>query len=188
MPGPRRTRSTCSSTSCPAQHQHHHGRRSAGQDRARYLRVRPVDRAAVRRQPRSGGRCHAAADRQVRQAGSRLRISRRGRQALDGGAGRLGLRAAAALRAHQPAQAVLRRRRAGLVSRRTNRHPDAAKDWTYDTQLKMAEAMFKAGYPDRLRLRLRTAPTPTRPGAPRSGRSAPTWSTPRARSPSTPTT
>ena len=25
--------------------------------------------------------------------------------------------------------------------------PDAAKDWTYDTQLKMAEAMFKAGYP-----------------------------------------
>ena len=34
----------------------------------------------------------------------------------------------------------------------------------------------------------RTAPTPTRPGAPRSGRSAPTWSTPRARSPSTRTT
>ena len=25
--------------------------------------------------------------------------------------------------------------------------PDAAKDWTYDTQLKLAEACFKAGYP-----------------------------------------
>src|SRR6516164_8212416 len=25
--------------------------------------------------------------------------------------------------------------------------PEASKDWTYDTQLKMAEAMFKAGYP-----------------------------------------
>ena len=25
--------------------------------------------------------------------------------------------------------------------------PDAAKDWTYDTQLKLAEASFKAGYP-----------------------------------------
>ena len=25
--------------------------------------------------------------------------------------------------------------------------PDAAKDWTYDTQLKMAEASFKAGFP-----------------------------------------
>jgi ABC-type glycerol-3-phosphate transport system substrate-binding protein len=25
--------------------------------------------------------------------------------------------------------------------------PDAAKDWTYDTQLKMAEALFKAGFP-----------------------------------------
>ena len=25
--------------------------------------------------------------------------------------------------------------------------PEASKEWTYDTQLKMAEAMFKAGYP-----------------------------------------
>jgi len=25
--------------------------------------------------------------------------------------------------------------------------PEASKDWTYDTQLKMAEALFKAGYP-----------------------------------------
>ena len=32
--------------------------------------------------------------------------------------------------------------------------PEAAKDWTYDTQLKMAEASFKAGLSDRLRLRL----------------------------------
>ena len=45
------------------QDQHHHGRRGAGQDRARHLCVRPVDGAAVRRQPRSDGRRDEAADR-----------------------------------------------------------------------------------------------------------------------------
>ncbi len=27
------------------------------------------------------------------------------------------------------------------------RHPEATKDWTYDTQLKIAEACHKAGFP-----------------------------------------
>ena len=64
---------------------------------------------------------------------------------------------------------------------------DVAKDWTYDTQLKMAEACSKAGFPFGFGCGS-TAPTPTRPGARRSARSARTWSTPRATSPSTPTT
>ena len=52
----------------------------------------------------------------VRQAGSRLRVSRGRGQALEGGAGRLGLRAADAVRAHQPAEEVRQFRRAGDVS------------------------------------------------------------------------
>ena len=65
--------------------------------------------------------------------------------------------------------------------------PDAAKDWTYDTQLKMAEACFKAGF--RIGFGCGpTAPTPTRRGARRSGRSAPIWWMPRATSRSTRTT
>ena len=97
------------------QDQHHHGRRGAGQDRPRRLRIRLMDSAAVRRQPRSDGRRDAASHREIRQARSRLRVSRRCRRALAGGAGRLGLRAADVMRAHQPAEEVRQYRRAGLV-------------------------------------------------------------------------
>ena len=77
------------------QDQHHHGRRGAGQDRPRRLRFRFMDGAAVRRHARSDGRRDAASHREVRQAGSRLRVSRRCQRTLAGGAGRLGFRAAA---------------------------------------------------------------------------------------------
>ena len=73
---------------------------------------------------------------------------------LDGGAGRLGFSAAAALRTHQPAEEVRRHRRAGngFRPRGDRRRP---QDWTYDAQLKMAEACCQGWLPVRIRLRLR---------------------------------
>ena len=58
-----------------------------------------------------------------------------------------GLGAAAALCAHQPVEEVRQCRRAGLVSWAHPSTPEASKDWTYDMQLKIAEASFKNGYP-----------------------------------------
>ena len=63
--------------------------------------------------------------------------------------------------------------------------PDAAKDWTYDTQLKMAEALFKGVSRSALAAG-RAAPMPIRSGVRRSERSAPIWWMPRERSPPTP--
>ncbi|HEY2617412.1 MAG TPA: hypothetical protein VGI78_08750, partial [Acetobacteraceae bacterium] len=65
--------------------------------------------------------------------------------------------------------------------------PDAAKDWTYDTQLKLAEASFKAGYP--IGFGCGSGSTDAnQTWAPRSVRSVPIWSMPRATSPSSRTT
>ena len=66
--------------------------------------------------------------------------------------------------------------------------PDAAKDWTYDDPAQDGGGHVQGRLSRSALAAVRTAPTPTRPGAPCSGRSAPTWSTPRARSPSTRTT
>ena len=125
---------------------------------------------------RSGGRCHAAADRQVRQAGSRLRISGGGRQALDGGAGRLGFGAAAALRAHQPAarSSPASTCRPGIPAHAVDARRPARTGPTICSS-RSAEACSKGRLSRSASAAARTAPTPTRPGAPRSARSAPTW-------------
>ena len=108
-------------------------------------------------------------------------------KALDGGAGRLGLRATAALRAHQPDQEVQQHRRARVVPRascNTGRQQGldlrhAAQDGRGDVQERLSRSASAAA---------RTARTPTRPGVPRSAPSVPTWWMPRATSRSSWTT
>ena len=63
--------------------------------------------------------------------------------------------------------------------------PEAAADWTYATQLKAAEACFKAGYP--FAIGCGGTPIRSRPGVPRSARSGPIWLMARATSSSIPT-
>ena len=133
-----------------------------------------VERCRVRRRRRSGRRHHATAHGQVRQARSRLRVSRQGQWPLAGRSGAVGFCAAAALRTHQHAQADLQCRRAGLVP-----GPRSIAGCIQGVDLRQAVANG-GGHVRRPAIRLAlaaipAAPTPTRHGARPSALSGPTW-------------
>ena len=157
MPGPRRTRSRWNSISSPSIGNKINITMAAEAQAKTGHDVYAFDSWTVQQYGDSldaDGRRDEVADREIRQAGARLRIPRCRQWALAGGAGRLGFRAADAVRAHQPDEEVRQHRRAGLVSgaRGVAGHREGL-DLRHAAEVRRGVVQERLS--DRLRLRLR---------------------------------